>query len=107
MNNTQRSTFFLLLLIVAFFNSCSSEKNAPLNRAYHNTTAHYNAYFYALAQITAIEEGIKASQPTDYDHILPIFPSIDSFTKILPEWYSSMILLASDNPKPQPLFLVV
>lgn len=81
MNNTRRTTLFLLLLIVAFFNSCSSEKNAPLNRAYHNTTAHYNAYFYALAQITTIEEGIKASQSIDYDHILPIFPSIDSLNK--------------------------
>jgi hypothetical protein len=68
-------------LVTAFFISCSSEKNAPLNRAYHNTTAHYNAYFYARAQIARIEEGIKASQPTDYDHILPIFPAIDSANK--------------------------
>lgn len=81
MNNTRRATFFLFLIIAAFFNSCSSEKNAPINRAYHNTTAHYNAYFYALAQITAIEESIKASQKTDYDHILPIFPAIDSLNK--------------------------
>ncbi len=81
MNNTRRITFFLLLIALAFFYSCSSEKNAPLNRAYHNTTAHYNAYFYALAQITSIEEGIKASQSVDYDHILPIFPAIDSANK--------------------------
>jgi len=81
LNNTQRTTFVLLLSAIAFFYSCSSEKNAPLNRAYHNTTAHYNAYFYALAQITSIEESIKASQPADYDHILPIFPAIDSANK--------------------------
>jgi len=81
LNNTQRATFILLLIAIAFFYSCSSERNAPLNRAYHNTTAHYNAYFYALAQITSIEESIKASQPADYDHILPIFPAIDSANK--------------------------
>lgn len=81
MNKTKNISFILSLIIVAFFYSCSSEKNAPLNRAYHNTTAHYNAYFYALAQITTIEERIKASQTIDYDHILPIFPSIDSLNK--------------------------
>ncbi len=81
MNTTIRTTFLPALLIVAFFYSCSSEKNTTLNRVYHNTTAHYNAYFYALEQITAIEEGIKASQPIDYDHVLPIFPSIDSLNK--------------------------
>lgn len=79
--STIRFSFFTLLLLVVFLFSCSSEKNTALNRAYHNTTAHYNAYFYALAQITAIEEGIKASQPIDYDHILPIFPTIDSLNK--------------------------
>ena len=83
MNKTKNISFILSLIIVAFFYSCSSEKNAPLNRAYHNTTAHYNAYFYALAQITTIEERIKASQTIDYDHILPIFPSIDSLNKEL------------------------
>ncbi|MCF6359561.1 MAG: tetratricopeptide repeat protein [Cyclobacteriaceae bacterium] len=81
MNITQRTFLFPALITVALLYSCSSEKNAPLNRAYHNTTAHYNAYFYALAQITSIEEGIKASQSADYDHILPIFPAIDSANK--------------------------
>lgn len=81
MNNTFKTTFYFWLFTIAFFYSCSSEKNSPINRAYHNTTAHYNAYFYALAQITAIEEGIKANQSIDYDHILPIFPAIDSANK--------------------------
>ena len=81
MNNIKNKPLVVLLIIATFFTSCSSEKNTPVNRAYHNTTAHYNAYFYALAQITSIEERIKASQKTDYDHILPIFPSIDSLNK--------------------------
>lgn len=81
MNNIKNKPLVVLLIIATFFTSCSSEKNTPVHRAYHNTTAHYNAYFYALAQITSIEERIKASQKTDYDHILPIFPSIDSLNK--------------------------
>jgi len=78
LNNLFRASYIFLLLLMVLLFSCSSEKNAPLNRAYHNTTAHYNAYFYAIAQITSIEQGIKASQSIDYDHILPIFPAIDS-----------------------------
>lgn len=34
-------------------------------------------------------------------------PISDCLTNILPWWYSSMIRLASDSPRPQPLFLVV
>lgn len=78
MSNTIRAIYTLSLLIAVFFYSCSSEKNTPLNRAYHNTTAHYNAYFYALERIRTIEAGIKASQATNYDQILPIFPPLDS-----------------------------
>lgn len=81
MKNTTRTTFFLLLIVAIFFYSCSAEKSAPLNVAYHNTTAHYNAYFYAQAEINDIESQLKASQESDYDHILPIFPSIDSLNK--------------------------
>jgi len=52
-----------------------------MNRAYQNTTAHYNAYFYSLEQIKKVENGIKAAQKPNYDHVLPIFPSIDSTYK--------------------------
>lgn len=81
MNKTRIFNYLSLSLAVTFFYSCSSEKNTVLNRAYHNTTAHYNAYFYGLEQITKVKEGIKAAQQPDYDHILRIFPSIDSTYK--------------------------
>lgn len=66
---------------MAFFYSCSSEKNTVLNKAYHNTTAHYNAYFYGLEDINKVKQAIKIAQQPDYDHILRIFPSIDSTYK--------------------------
>lgn len=34
-------------------------------------------------------------------------PTTEDFTKIFPLWYSSMMRLASDNPRPQPRFLLV
>ena len=34
-------------------------------------------------------------------------PGLEAFTKILPLWYSSIILLARDRPRPHPLFLVL
>ena len=81
MNKIQVLLLIILSLSVAFFYSCSSEKNTALNRAYHNTTAHYNAYFYGLERIKSVENGIKNSQQPDYDHILRIFPAIDSTYK--------------------------
>ena len=66
---------------MVFAIACSSEKYGPMNRAYHNTTGHYNAYFYSLEQIKKVEDGIKAAQKPNYDRVLPIFPSIDSTYK--------------------------
>ena len=39
-------------------------------------------------------------------NVVPL-PSSEFLTKILPEWYSSIILLARESPRPQPLLLVV
>ncbi|MCB0494906.1 MAG: tetratricopeptide repeat protein [Cyclobacteriaceae bacterium] len=81
MNKKQFYPILFLSLSVAFFYSCSSEKNTVLNKAYHNTTAHYNAYFYGLEDINKVKQAIKIAQQPDYDHILRIFPSIDSTYK--------------------------
>jgi len=58
--------------------SCSSESTAPLNRAFHNTTGRYNAYFIGLEKINQIEESIWAGIKPDYNHVLLIFPPLDS-----------------------------
>lgn len=63
----------LLVLI-----SCSSEKNTWTSKAYHNTTAHFNGYYYAAEEIRKIEETILKSQVDDYNRILRLFPSFDS-----------------------------
>lgn len=81
MNKVRALSLFLLSFSMTFFYSCSSEKNTVLNKAYHNTTAHYNAYFYGLEQIKKVEQGIHDAQKPDYDHILRIYPALDSTYK--------------------------
>ena len=56
-----------------------SKKNL-FSKSYHNTTAHYNAYFFARENLLEIEGIIEESYRRDYDKILMIFPDIDSAT---------------------------
>ena len=47
---------------------------------YHNTTAHYNAYFIALEEMNQVETAIDEAFNRNYDRVLPVFPDIDSST---------------------------
>jgi tetratricopeptide (TPR) repeat protein len=82
-------SIYLLLLLILFWN-CSSEKNTWTSKAYHNTTAHYNGYYYARDEIEKIEAAIKKNHIDDYNRVLFLFPSFDttlsnSFEKELQE----------------------
>jgi len=57
---------------------CSSESNTWSSKAFHNTTAHYNGYYYAKDEITTIENTIRESKKDDYNRVLWLFPSLDS-----------------------------
>lgn len=64
--------FFLSLIVVALY-SCSTKKNTFTRRAYHNLTAHYNAYFNGNE---ALKEGVNELQkkaPDNYVNVLPVF----------------------------------
>lgn len=57
---------------------CSSKSTTVTSKAFHNTTAHFNGYWYAKEEITKIEkENIKA-HVDDYNEILLLYPPIDS-----------------------------
>lgn len=58
--------------------SCSSERNTWTSKAYHNTTAHFNGYYYALEEINKVEDIILTSHVDDYNRILKLYPSFDS-----------------------------
>lgn len=66
--------FQLLLIAIA----CSPQKNTWTSRAYNDVTAHYNAYYYALEEVSKIEAAIRSNWTDDYNSILMIFPSFDS-----------------------------
>jgi tetratricopeptide (TPR) repeat protein len=66
-----------LFLVFALF-SCSPERNTWTSKAYHNTTAHFNGYYYALQEIEKVEGTILTSHIDDYNRILKLYPSFDS-----------------------------
>ncbi len=69
------------ILIIALFlclGACSSESNTWTSKAYHNTTAHYNGYYYARDEIRKIEKTLWSSLNDDYGKILRLYPKIDS-----------------------------
>lgn len=68
-----------MILVVAILTaSCSSERNTWTSKAYHNTTAHFNGYYYADEEIKKIEETILKSDADDYNNVLRLFPTFDS-----------------------------
>jgi TolA-binding protein len=69
---------FLYGVIALALVSCSSESTSWTSKAFHNTTAHYNGYFYALEEITKIERTILKNHQDDYNRILLLFPRLDS-----------------------------
>ncbi|MBA4057347.1 MAG: hypothetical protein C0490_21720, partial [Marivirga sp.] len=75
-----RGYFYSILIIVAIavLGSCSSEKNTWTSKAFHNTTAHYNGYYYARDEIQKIEKTIWSSLVDDYGKILRLYPNVDS-----------------------------
>lgn len=70
--------YFFLALAAGIAASCSSERNTWTSKAYHNTTAHFNGYYYANEEIRKIEATIRKSQVDDYNRILRLFPTFDS-----------------------------
>lgn len=63
---------------VVLLAACSSENNTWTSKTYHNTTAHYNGYYYAKDEIQKIEMAIRKSHIDDYNRILSLYPSFDT-----------------------------
>lgn len=68
---------FIFFISILFF-SCSSQKDAVLNRAFHNLAAHYNGYYYAKEEVTKVEKAYQKALTDDYNKILRLFPKLDS-----------------------------
>lgn len=74
----KNTSIFWILFITAIMFSCSAERNNVISKTYHNTTARYNAYFYAKGRIQEVEQIVKESRDNDYNNVLKLYPKIDS-----------------------------
>ncbi len=57
---------------------CSPNQNTVTSDIYHNTTAHFNGYFYAKEKIAEIQTTITKSLDDDPNQILRLFPKLDT-----------------------------
>ncbi|MCP4521514.1 MAG: tetratricopeptide repeat protein [Cytophagales bacterium] len=69
---------FLMLLLMGGLCACSQESNSWTSKAYHNTTAYYNAYFLADERMSLVKEKLRENHQDDYNRILPIFETLDT-----------------------------
>ncbi len=58
--------------------SCAPERSGLVANVYHNTTARYNAYFYAKMRMDEIQQELLESQENNFNKILAIFPKTDT-----------------------------
>jgi len=77
-------------------NGCSSEKNTLTSKAYHNTTSHFNGYYYANEEVRKIEKAIWSNLQDDYNKILRLYPALDSgFAKSYDKEVQEAVKMAS------------
>lgn len=63
----------LFLWLTGIFAGCSTKKNTPPSRTYHNISARYNVYFNARESFKNGIRQIDQTIPDDYTRTLPVF----------------------------------
>jgi tetratricopeptide (TPR) repeat protein len=69
---------FCQIIFLVTLSACSQESNGVVSKAYHNTTAHYNAYYLAREKLAEMETELFKSRKDDYNQLLDIIIPIDS-----------------------------
>ncbi len=72
------ANLFSILCLCGLWIACSPYKKNLPSKVFHNTTAHYNAYWIANEKVKEIEQQIENKYQWNYNRILPIFPQFDS-----------------------------
>lgn len=80
--NKLRLCLFIIpfTILTLFFCSCSQEKHTFVSKNFHNTTAHYNAYFLAREKMKEVDLQIKTANIDDYNKVLFVYPTITEAT---------------------------
>ncbi len=76
MNKTWK--IILGLVIPSLLIGCSPERKNFVSKSFHNTTARYNAYFYASERLQEVEDAIESNHKNNFNEILKIFSDVDS-----------------------------
>lgn len=92
------STNFRQILTLSLFGfiliiqGCSTEKDAPLNKGYHNMTARYNGYFNARMMIEESLESYRQASSEDYTKILPLdlYPTAEDIPMIQEKYETAL-----------------
>ncbi|HMV07640.1 MAG TPA: tetratricopeptide repeat protein [Cyclobacteriaceae bacterium] len=73
-----KKAVFYIGICTLFLAGCSSQSNTVTSKAFHNTTAHFNGYWYAKEEVTKIEKDNLKAHIDDYNEILLLYPPLDS-----------------------------
>lgn len=68
-----KTTTIVLGCLLIFLFSCSTKKNTFTRRAYHNLTAHYNAYFNGKEALKEGQFELIKKHKDNFSKILPVF----------------------------------
>lgn len=68
----------LLGLAACLLTACSQHGSGITNQAYHNLTAHYNAYYLAKEKLTEAEVALFQNRKDDYTRVLDVLTPMDS-----------------------------
>ena len=67
------SALFVLVTALLLLGSCSTKRNTPMRRAYHNLTSHYNVFWNGENSLSEGDKQLKRNAKDDYSKVLPVF----------------------------------
>ena len=72
--------YYILFGIISMLalSGCAPERNGLVASVYHNTTARYNAFFYARQRMDEIQKSIAEQEENNFNKILRIMPEPDT-----------------------------
>ena len=79
-------TIALAISIIVGFSGCSTSKNTFPNRAYHNTTCHYNVYWNGQQSMKSAEAEMEKTYKDNFTATLPVYnyPAKSDLGSVLP-----------------------
>lgn len=104
----QYRKFILSLFTVLLVGACSTEKDAIINKGYHNMTARYNGYYNAGVIIDESLDSYRNGFTENYNDIIPIdlYPTAEDAPNLYPELEDaiercSKVIVRHSMPNPQ------